>query len=458
MESPVPDRPIPSPPSKWRRFGRVLKKGLFRIFVVVLLWWGIAAIIPGMPGPGIAGRLLVLGVKSATDFVYFAFHTGDLEQAAEMVRRNAEEVSLLDSGTTDLPSAERMQRMPFVSTRDDSAAIAAMKHWTTAPPIRGRVINVLVMGIDSRLGARDARADAIHLFTINPDSGVVDIMSIPRDTYCDLGYPDSSTFNIIANARHLGYEGFMKKVEQLTRRGPVRYYAEVGFSQAMGMIELLGYKEPKKTLQFLRARKALAAGDIQRTYNQAVFMRDNLMTKFPWLTGGSGDLLLRAGLNFLTTNMTREFCAGLIYSLQQKDFPFHRDDAVRVRLLPQYQYRLKVMSADSATIDATLRQQEYVLGGPEEAPADLAKRLWTIIGQARADSARPGRVVSRLERLAEQHIWMQVDPRHGRKAIRDEILRMLDQAYRRLEKWDRVKVVQDIRESEKVLFEHAHPR
>jgi hypothetical protein len=283
---------------------------------------------------------------------------------------------------------------------------------------------------------------------------VIEITSIPRDTYCDLGYPDTTSFNHITNARALGMPGFMKRVEEIVGRGAIRYYVEVGFSQVMGILELLGYKDPAQTLKFLRARKTLRGGDIQRSHNQAVFMRQSLISKFDLLTGTSGELLLAAGLQFVNTNLTKEFCQGLIYKLRDVGFPGRRPDAVRLRMPSMYKMRLAEMLPDSATVTQTLRTADKILenelGGEQ---VNVARALRKKVLKAIADSARPRYVVSNLQRFYEQKAWLQIGNKHERRGLRDSLLYCLSHAYERLGERAKMKEVLDSRNAEDLLYE-----
>jgi len=281
----------------------------------------------------------------------------------------------------------------------------------------------------------------------------VEIMSIPRDTYCDLGYPDTTTFNIITNARARGYPGFFKRVEELTNRGPIKYYVEVGFSQALGVLEVLGYNDPVNTLKFLRTRKSLPAGDIQRSYNQAVFVRQNLLSRFSLFTGATGELILAAGLNFVSTNLTRDFCKGLIYSLEQRGFPDHRPDAIRVRVLPMYKIRLKEMTADSLTVSRTIARTKQMVQDDPSPHVDVTALLRRHIRAALADSSHPAKVITRLKRLSEQHAWLQIQDFRTRIGVRDTLLNCLEGAYRRRGDDAEADRVVEIRRSEDVLIQ-----
>lgn len=441
-------------PGKMKRFFTKLALIAFWTFVITMGWWLLASMMPGLPGPGSAFRAGLRLAKSATDGVYFWVKESSLEEAAENVREVAVENSAVDSSQSDLEklSKERRDRLPVRPLLEDSALQTQLKNISSLPPIRGRLINVLVIGIDSRLSARSARGDALHLVTINPDSAVVEIMSIPRDTYVDLGYPDTTRFNIIANAKLPGNGNLMRKVSDLAKRGPVKYYIEVGFSQAMGILEILGYREPVKTLQFLRTRRTLPGGDIQRAHNQAVFMRQNLIDKFPLLTGGTGDLIISSGLNFLTTNLTREFCLGLVYNLEKAGFPQHRHDAVRLRMLPGNNIRLKQMLTDSATVNATLDRVRRMHGEGDDPNIDVTNYLRRVNLRAMKDSSHPGQIVHRLRRLHEQHAWLQIQDVDTRLGIRDTLSGLLEFALQKVGKAGEAEEVRRVREAEDLLI------
>ena len=417
-------------------------------------WWILSSIFPGFPSPAPVVHKALHAVKLLSDEVYLWAGEEKLRDAADRVHDEAEEEIHLDTVRSDTErlSVERRKRLPILRITEDSALRTELRHLSSLPPVGGKLLNILVIGIDSRLSVRDARADALHLFTVNPDSGIVEIMSIPRDTYTDLGYPDTTHFNIIANAKTPNNQLLMRKVSELTKRGQIKYYIEVGFSQAMGILEILGYSDPVSTLQFLRTRRTLAGGDLQRAHNQAVFLRQNLIDKFSLFTGATGDVIISAGLKFVTTNLTRDFCLGLVYSLTQKNFPHHRQDAVRLRMLPIYNIRLRDMIADSLTIYATLDRVQRSLGETETHKRDVTLFLRNVNRRAMADSARPGRVAHRLRRLVEQRAWLQIQDKDTRVGVRDTMTTLLDQALRKLGHMDEADRVVASREAEDLLM------
>lgn len=174
-------------------------------------------------------------------------------------------------------------------------------HADSFPRPRGRVVNMLVTGVDARMGEGGGRADANHLVRFFLDSGCVEIISIPRGTAADAGFPDTSTFNMLANVRTArGQSGYFKAVAEIAGVPKVDYWVEFGFSQALGLLELIGYRDnASSTLRVLRSRKAYATGDYQRTYNQGQFIRQALLRTFDKTDDFLGQLAMRAAINRL---------------------------------------------------------------------------------------------------------------------------------------------------------------
>jgi len=136
-------------------------------------------------------------------------------------------------------------------------------------------VSILLLGLDARIGDTRPRCDAIHLFQLHPWAHSLRITTIPRGTIvAGDTLPDGGTY--IGNLCHYqGIEAVMKKVAGLTGVTP-DYYATIGFSQSVGILRTLGLPTTS-TLQFLRSRNT-ALGDHQRSHNQAVFMRDFILT------------------------------------------------------------------------------------------------------------------------------------------------------------------------------------
>jgi anionic cell wall polymer biosynthesis LytR-Cps2A-Psr (LCP) family protein len=307
------------------------------------------------------------------------------------------------------------------------------------PEPGGRVVNVMVTGVDSRLGDYTMHADANHVLRFFVDSGVVEIISIPRDTEGDAGFDDTTNLNRLTNVRaNRGRTTYHKEVCRIAGIQRIDHWVEFGFSQALGLLELLGYDEQATTtLRILRTRQAYRTGDFQRSYNQGQFIRQVLLKTFDNFDGMTGDLALRVALSFVDTDMDHETCRALIDAMRAKNFP-NDPSNIWVRLKPDVYSKFQVLDFSKESVKdinqaIDSRVKQLGLDTMKATTATYEQRLQSLIEKAAADSARsPGSVVRLLRRPYEQHAWMQVVDKSKRAAMRDRICTMLAVSYRRM--------------------------
>jgi anionic cell wall polymer biosynthesis LytR-Cps2A-Psr (LCP) family protein len=306
------------------------------------------------------------------------------------------------------------------------------------PKPKGRVINIMVTGVDSRLGDNTMHADANHLVRFFLDSGCVEIISIPRDTYADAGFDDTTNLNKLTNVRaNRGRNTYHKAISEITGVSPIHHWVEFGFSQAIGLLEILGYKEnAPSTLRVLRSRQAYSAGDYQRVYNQGQFIRQAMLRNVKHADDMLGDLALRAALMIVDTDMSYDQCSTLLEALVAGGFS---DDASRiwVRLAPSMITRMQTFSFDSANIVALNKQIEHRikklgLDSVKITEETYEARLNKLIANAEADTAkRPRNVIHALRRPFEQRAWLQVPDRKRRAQYCDRLCVALEKSYRK---------------------------
>jgi len=309
------------------------------------------------------------------------------------------------------------------------------------PKPHGRVVNLMITGVDSRLGDHTMHADANHVVRFFLDSGCIEIISIPRDTYADAGFDDTTGFNRLTNVRaNRGREEYHNAVKEITGVGRIDYWMEFGFSQAIGLLELLGYRDnASSTLRVLRSRQAFATGDFQRSYNQGQFMRQAMLKNIKHTQTVLGDLALRASLMLVETNLTYDACSRMMEDMTANGFS---DDPSRiwVRLEPAIVSRIQALNFDSSNISTLDRQIEsriHKLGldSVKVTSETYENRLTNLINKAAADSAKsPGSVIRYLKRPFEQRAWLQIMDRTRRIAYRDRLCNMLENAYVRTKK------------------------
>ncbi len=328
---------------------------------------------------------------------------------------------------------------------------------------RGRRVNIAVIGVDARMGTGTKHADANHVVSILLDSGKIEIVSIPRDTPADAGFSDSNSLNklTIVHANR-GLRAYLSEASRIAGVGKIDYYVEFGFSQAMGIIELLGHKDSKSTLQVLRSRQGLGGDDYQRCYNQGQFIRQNILKNFGRADGFFGEVFIRGGLLLVETNLTADNISQVVSQLKDKGFP--RDStAITVRVRPSVGNKFKLYDfSDDNTIQTlknkierynTSRQKKDSSYGKSPKP-DVAAQLRKIITNARTDSAKyPKQVIRRLSSYFDQHAWLQISDRKQRESVRADMESLLASAYFKLNKPAEAEKIHAIINTEKQMFD-----
>lgn len=318
------------------------------------------------------------------------------------------------------------------------------------PMPSGRVINVLITGIDSRLGQKSARADANHVVRFFLDSGCIEIISIPRGTFSLIRKGDTAGGNIIANVRSIfGQQRYIKEITKIAKIKSVDYFIEFGFSQAMGIIELLGYSDnAASTLRVLRSRKAFNTGDHQRSFNQGQFIRQAILKVFDRTDDMMGKVGIRAALALANTNLSYDATSYLLGELRKHGFSSSTHDRIWVRMKPNYLSQMKHFNFDSSnvqTLEAGIEKKvKGMLEGDRKTPEGYAKKLQSLVRKAAADSTKnPAKVINALAFPYQQKAWMQVKDKTERAQVRDRICTLLIDAFYRTNKPVDAKTVQE---------------
>lgn len=329
------------------------------------------------------------------------------------------------------------------------------------PMPSGRVVNVLITGIDSRLGQKSARADANHVVRFFLDSGCIEIISIPRGTFAMIRKGDTSGGNIIANVRSIfGQERYIREVTKIAKVKSIDYYIEFGFSQAMGIIELLGYKDnAASTLRVLRSRKAFSTGDHQRSYNQGQFIRQAILKVFDQTDDLVGKVGIRAALALANTNLSYDATNYLLDEVRKHGFSSMGHERIWVRMKPNYLSQMKHLNFDSANVEqlesGIEKRVKGMLEGDRKTPEGYAKRLQNLVKKAAVDSAKnPARVINALAFPFQQKAWMQVKDKQERVQLRNRICTLLIDAFNRTNKTVDAKTVQDYLKLEQEAYQH----
>ncbi|MCB2205692.1 LCP family protein [bacterium] len=324
---------------------------------------------------------------------------------------------------------------------------------------KGGLLDLLLIGLDSRLGEGKGRADALHLLSIDPSVPEIQITSIPRGTFSYLGYEDDA-YNILANVRaERGRQELLRRVARLCGRDSIRYYMEIGFSDALGLLSLLGYPDPGIALQELRHREGYQYGDHDRSYNQGQFIRHALLRALPLLEGVTGEVILSAGQDLLHTNLSVLQCRGLVCLLNDAGLT-ERPDLVRVHLRSRFRKRIEqrhALRGNSLFVSSDADMQSRTIGtGAHVAPTPAERILRRHI--ANAESSRSAaEMYTTLWTLFEQHAWLQVQDEPSRRALRDTMAQLLIGVCQRLQRVDDIAHIRRTLKADELLFSPPVP-
>ncbi|TAL69339.1 MAG: hypothetical protein EPN82_07290 [Bacteroidetes bacterium] len=319
------------------------------------------------------------------------------------------------------------------------------------------VINIVITGLDTRMGSGCNHADANHLLRIFLDSGKVEIISIPRGTYVKSGYRDTSGLNYLANVRAgKGRIRYLKEIAKICGIPKVDYYIEFGFSQALGLLELLGFKsDAVQTLRLLRSRQAFGIGDYQRSYNQGEFIKQMLFRKYGTITNIPGDLAIRAGLLLVDTDLSYGIVKKIIGGLNKKGFPKSKEDIAHY-LKPKMNYDFYKFDFQSKScrdslyklVMRTAKTLEIDDGGKNNNSRinrRVLRNLNTFIRRAEQDSLKfPKLVINNLEKAFEQRAWYQIEDTNLRFSIMNKICNLLISAYDKTNQHEKARSVMNI--------------
>jgi hypothetical protein len=360
--------------------------------------------------------------------------------------------------TISVQKIDSVKKDSIAKILTDSTILGIRKDFPMPP---GRVVNVLITGIDSRLGQKSARADANHIVRFFLDSGCIEIISIPRGTFAMIRKGDTSGGNIIANVRSIfGQERYIREITKIAKVKSIDYYIEFGFSQAMGIIELLGYKDnAASTLRVLRSRKAFTTGDHQRSYNQGQFIRQAILKVFDQTDDLVGKVGIRAALALANTNLSYDATQYLLDELRKHGFSSMGYERIWVRMKPNYLSQMKHLNFDSANVEqlesGIEKKVKGMLEGDRKTPEGYAKRLQSLVKKAAVDSAKnPARVINALAFPFQQKAWMQVKDKQERVQLRNRICTLLIDAFNRTNKPIDAKTVQEYLQLEQEAYQH----
>ncbi len=285
----------------------------------------------------------------------------------------------------------------------DKLNYAAVDSMTDLPMSEDGVVNILLIGNDSRKNEDDGRSDAMILLSVSSKTRKIYMTSLLRDIYVEIPGHDNNRLN--AAYSFGGAELLMETVEK-NFDIPVHRYVQVNFEAFVGMVDSVGGVDlelTEKEIEYvngylveynmltdrpqgtdnmdtgasgmvhLNGPQALAycrnrylGTDFGRTERQRKVLTE-VIKKIPGalLTNGSG--LIDALMPNLTTNLTKNECfrlslmagKGLTYDIAADSIPqpgTYRDATIR---------KMSVLEVDFEANRRYLKEKLYGEGGQE---------------------------------------------------------------------------------------------
>lgn len=264
-------------------------------------------------------------------------------------------------------------------------------------------INILLLGLDARVGDSRPRCDAIHMISFIEEDNNIIITSVPRGISINLpGVASESAY--IGNACHLkGVEYTVGEIEKITELHP-DYLVKVGFSQASGIFRLL--KLPTtSTLQFLRNRRT-NLGDFQRSHNQAVFIKDIFIKYFENFMSFP-NALKYLSFTLLDTNIEYNEALDLLEKIQKSGL-YKDSNNIILNIKPIPNYSLAEVHFDPSVNN--LQDQEY-----QDYQNNIKSLIENIIHNANYQT---------VSTSFNQKLWEQVEDEKYRNELHFQLLKL----------------------------------
>lgn len=275
------------------------------------------------------------------------------------------------------------------------------------------VINVLVLGIDSRKEGEDRHCDAIHMFSVNVKTWTVLVTSVPRGTYSYIPPGNyASTEYYLANA--CAFAGLDYGIDQIERVLGVKadYVVTAGFSQVLGTLRVLGLPTTS-SLQWLRHRQSYRIGDPQRSHNQALFLVD-VLNRFATEDARVSATLQYILYSFVDTNMEFGTARTLYEGLAAANVGSH-PESITFAMKPYHEtadYHLDFENPDEQIAKLLDRIRPYLskadLSG--RTLADVQEELVLYLNEALLTDDGVALVVS-------EETWRQVEDEEQRETL-----------------------------------------
>ncbi len=278
------------------------------------------------------------------------------------------------------------------------------------------IVQVLLVGLDKRIGQAKGHCDVIQMLTLDKNKGTVHITALPRGTYAPLppGIAATSTDYYVSNSCGLvSLEYGVVQIEKILGQ-KADFLVVVGFSETLGILRSLDLPTTE-TLQWLRQRQGYAIGEPQRAHNHSTFLK-SLLTKYIPKEKSQLDIPLKY----------------MMYKSIQTDLSFEQalalEDAIRSMELDTKPEKVTLSMRPAYLVsDIVYDPQHIVLRPGVDTLEGIQKKLFDSID---AQKEKKEFIVWAFE----NDLWLQVEDAHKREALHFEFLEKYIQTLQTKEK------------------------
>lgn len=276
-------------------------------------------------------------------------------------------------------------------------------------------VNILLLGLDGRAGDNRPRCDAIHMISFLKKENKIIITSVPRGTFISEGSDFEKTY--ISNICHI--EGINQAVLEIEKIIGLKtdYVVKIGFSQAMGILRLFDLPAVS-TLQFLRNRQ-ISLGDFQRTHNQALFIKDMIITNFDRFAALPNSLKYLA-FSLLDTDMSYQKADDLLLELQKSGL-YKNPDNIILQMKPAVSLPLLDLHYNLTEKEAEINDPQY-----QAYQQEVQDLLIDTVEKAEFYYAnnQKSEAFKMVETLFKQKFWEQLNDQDIRSQLYWELLKI----------------------------------
>jgi anionic cell wall polymer biosynthesis LytR-Cps2A-Psr (LCP) family protein len=225
---------------------------------------------------------------------------------------------------------------------------------STDPFGEDKIVRILFIGLDKRIGDQNGHCDMIQLITINNKIGTINITALPRGTYSPLppGKGITSSDYYVSNA--CGLAGLDYGIKQIEKILGVKadYLVVIGFSETIGILRNL-HLPTTETIQWLRNRHGYIIGEPQRAHNHSAFIKQMLIKYTPTEATQLNKALEYIIYKLVKTDLSFEQTQKIIDAVSAMDIARYPE---KITLSMRPLYHFKDISYDPEMIDQNLEE------------------------------------------------------------------------------------------------------